>query len=66
MAKAVKNKVVQILMERDGMSESDARELINEVQEMMFEAIDAGSYVEAEEIFQDELGLEPDYIFNII
>ena len=66
MAKAVKNKVVQILMERDGMSESEARELINEVQEMMFEAIDAGSYLEAEEIFQDELGLEPDYIFCII
>lgn len=66
MANTVKNEVVRILMERDGMSESEARELLQEVREMMFEAIDEGSYIEAEEIFEDELGLEPDYIFSII
>ena len=59
------NRVVKILMRRDGITEEEAREIIAEVKEMMESSIGDGCYSEAEEIFQDELGLEPDYIFDI-
>jgi len=61
-----KNDVLRILMERDGMTEKEAMDLIQEVREMMDEAIADGEYGEAEAIFEEELGLEPDYIFDII
>lgn len=59
-------RIIKILMDRDDMSRKEAIELINDVKEMMQEAIEDGSYMEAEEIFEDELGLEPDYIFDIL
>lgn len=59
-------RIIKILMDRDDMSRKEAIELINDVKEMMQEAIEDGSYIEAEEIFEDELGLEPDYIFDIL
>lgn len=66
MKTMAKNRVLRILMERDGMTEKGARELIQEVREMMDEAIADGEYGEAEAIFEEELGLEPDYIFDIL
>lgn len=59
-------RIIKILMDRDDMSREEAIELINDVKEMMQKAIEDGSYMEAEEIFEDELGLEPDYIFDIL
>ena len=64
--KSRQNEVLRILMTRDGMSESEAREVIADVREAMDEAIAEGDYFEAEEIFESELGLEPDYIFDIM
>lgn len=60
------NRVVQILMNRDGMTETEAREAVQDCVDMMEEAIQEGNYLEAEDIFMDELGLEPDYIFDVI
>lgn len=60
------NRVVQILMNRDGMTETEAREAVQDCVDMMEEAIQEGHYLEAEDIFMDELGLEPDYIFDVI
>lgn len=57
-----KNKVVRILMERDGMTRAEAEETVEEVREMISEA----DPWEAEDIIADELGLELDYIFDII
>ena len=56
------NKVVKILMERDGMTKSDAEELINET----IEEILTGDPFEAEDIMLNMLGLEMDYIFDIL
>ena len=64
--KVKQNEVLRTLMTRDGMSESEAREVIADVRDAMHEAIAEGDYFEAEEIFESELGLEPDYIFDII
>lgn len=60
------NRVVKILMERDGMTEEEAREEVAYCRELMNEAIANGDLFEVEEILLDTLGLEPDYIFDII
>lgn len=60
-----KKEIVRILMERDGMTEEEAKDLVAEVREMMIEALKEGDYLEAEEIFEDELGLEPDYMLSM-
>ena len=56
------NNIVRILMERDGLSKEEATERVEEVREMISEA----DPWEAEDILADELGLEMDYIFDII
>ncbi len=56
------NDVVSVLMERDGLSKKEAEEKLEEVREMISEA----DPWEAEDILADELGLELDYIFDII
>jgi predicted RNase H-like HicB family nuclease len=56
------NRVVEILMNRDGMTREEAEEKVQEVREMIVEA----SVYEAEDILIDELGLEMDYIFDLI
>ena len=56
------NNVVQILMDRDEMTRAEAQDRIDEVREMISEA----DPWDAEEILADELGLEIDYIFDII
>lgn len=54
--------VVGILMRRDKMSLSDAKDLVNETREMLLSA----DPWEADEIMADMLGLEPDYIMDIL
>ena len=55
------NKIVKILMERDGINEEYAQTLVNETRDeiMMNPA-------EADEIIMDYLGLEPDYLMDLI
>lgn len=56
------NEVVRILMKRDDLTREEAEERVAEVREMISEA---GPY-EVEDIIADELGLEMDYIFDIL
>lgn len=58
------NKVVQILMERDGMTKQEATDLLYEVQNIMAECDYEPD--ECEDIMSSELGLEPDYIMDIL
>lgn len=57
-------KIIKILMERDGMSEEDARDLVVDVKVMMAEC----NYnpTECELIMAQELRLEPDYLFDLL
>lgn len=50
--------LVQILMRRDGISKKEAQEMIEECREALMEG---DTYA-----IQDILGLEDDYIFDII
>ena len=63
MEKSMSN-IIKILMERDGISETEARELIREAQE----ELEACNYspVECEDIMLDILGLEVDYLFDVL
>ena len=56
------NEVVRILMERDDMTREEANEVLDEVREMISDA----DPWEIEDILADELGLEMDYIFDIL
>ena len=60
------NRIVKILMQRDEMSKEEAQELLQETRDAMMAAIDAWDFFEVEDIMADYLGLEPDYIFDII
>jgi len=58
--KAVKN-VVQVLMERDGLTAQEAKELVQEAYQAALAAYCEG--MDPEEVWTDMTGLEPDYLF---
>lgn len=58
--------VVEILMKRDDMSREEAEEFYQEVMDEMREYIEQGDYMTAELVFEEEFGLEPDYIIDAL
>ena len=58
------NRVVKILMNRDGMTENEATSCLDDVRKMLAEC--NYDIEEAEDIIYSELGLEPDYIMDIL
>lgn len=56
--------LMQTLMRRDGLTEGEAREAISEARAAALDAIECGE--DPEEVFMDCIGLEPDYIFDIM
>ena len=59
-------RVIDILMTRDGLSKEDAIAEIKTFQEDAQEAIENGDLFEVEELLMNDLGLEPDYVFDLI
>lgn len=60
-------KIKDILMRRDKLTEHEALDLIEEVKEQLEELLDGGgSLLEAEDIVRYELGLEPDYLEELL
>ena len=60
------NKVVEILMRRDGLTESEASTWLSEVKSEIDEALASEEYSLVEDIVASELGLEMDYILDIM
>lgn len=58
--------IKQILMDRDGMTEAEAEELIEAVREDINFVVSNGDYDMAEDIMYGDLGLEMDYIFELL
>lgn len=55
------DKIIEILVKRDELTEEYARQLVNETRdEIMMNS------AEADEIIMDYLGLEPDYLMDLI
>lgn len=57
------NEVVKILMERDEIDQETAEALVRETRN---EILNAENVFDADDIIMDYLGLEPDYIFDIL
>ena len=60
------NEIVEILMRRDGISRLEAENLVEECKEELYEAAARGSYQECEDIIALYLGLEPDYLEQML
>ena len=56
--------IKQILIRRDGMSEQDADELINEANAELYDRLDNNK--DADDICQEYFGLEPDYLIELL
>ena len=55
------NKVIDILMKRDKIEYEDARNLVKETKDEII-----SNPIDANEIIKDYLGLEPDYLEDIL
>lgn len=60
------NQVVGILMKRDGLTEEEAKHQLANTKAMIEDAVAGGDYECAEDILASELGLEMDYIVDIL
>ena len=58
--------VVSVLMKRDGMTKDEAVRQKNEVREMIMDALENEEYDDIEDIMYGELGLEMDYIEEML
>ena len=52
--------IVQVLMRRDGLSKLDAEEAVDDARSRVKFGEDP------EEILEEEFGLEPDYVFELL
>ena len=59
-------KIISILMKRDGISFEEARRLCEDVVDEIHMAIASGDFLLAEELMMSDLGLEPDYLMDIL
>ena len=57
-----KVELAQLIAHRDGISFNEAIEIVDDCANELESAFSAGSIIEAENIIQDWLGLEPDYL----
>lgn len=60
------SEIKKILMERDGVTEAEAIEQIEEAIETFNEYLESGDTESAHDICQECFGLEPDYLFEIM
>jgi hypothetical protein len=53
------------LMERDNITAGEAKEVINELKENMYENLSEGN-IEDAYYTMDDVGLEPDYLMDLL
>lgn len=59
--------VANILVTRDGITQQEALDRVKECRDRIYaEAVPSGDYEVMADIIADELGLEPDYCFDIL
>lgn len=59
------NRVVKILMDRDKIDQENAEALVRETRDEIL-SLDEDDVFEIDDIILDYLGLEPDYVFDIL
>ncbi len=60
------NRVVGILMKRDDITKEEAESRLAECRRLCDECLEAGDYNGVEDTIAYELGLEMDYLFDIL
>lgn len=60
------NEIINILMNRDGVTYDEAKEMYLDCRSEMMDAIAGTNCLDPLEVLASELGLEPDYIFCFI
>ena len=58
----IMQEIIEILVKRDGISELEATNIIDDCIDEMYGAVMRGNYQECEDIVASYLGLEPDYL----
>ena len=58
--------IIQLLMRRDGVSRKEATQMYKDTRSELLDAIMGTSCLDQEDVLAEELGLEPDYIFDFI
>ena len=58
--------IIRILMRRDGLTYEEAKETYEDCRSEIMDALEGTSCLSPDEVLQDMLGLEPDYIFDLI
>ena len=58
--------IKEILMKRDGVSEQEAEDLIDEAREALSLYLEEGDTEAAHDICMEYFGLEPDYLMELI
>ena len=61
------DRIIAILMERDELTKEEAREQVEDAVDAINDIMESGgSYEEAEDVLLEDLGLEMDYIFDLL
>ena len=58
--------IIKLLMRRDGVSRSEAKQMYESTRAELLDAVMGTSCLDPEDVLSEELGLEPDYIFDFI
>lgn len=60
------NKIIKILMERDGLSQQEATDSFKEGLDALNQYIAAGDLCSAHDVCEEFWGLEPDYLDEML
>jgi hypothetical protein len=66
MENSVRQPIVETLMKRDGISREEATKIRNDLKAQALDLVEEGSLFEIEDLIMDEIGLEPDYLDELI
>jgi len=58
--------ITQVLMRRDGLSEEDAKREVEDFRANIEDSIMSGNLEDIEDALMNDLGLEPDYLMDIL
>ena len=58
--------ITEVLMRRDGLSEEDAKREVNDFKADIEDSIMSGNLEDIEDALMNDLGLEPDYLMDIL
>ena len=58
--------ITEVLMRRDGLSEEDAKREVEDFRADIEDSIMSGDLEDIEDALMNDLGLEPDYLMDIL